>query len=115
MIPNQKSYYGVTVSLAAAFTPYSLLALLRAVDPTVPGTCRELQIQTDPDNAAGEVLIGDANVTFPAAPPLRCAYKLDAQGETRPYRAGGISIVPLADIHIVGNVAALNINVEVMN
>ena len=52
-----------TVSLETAETRYNLLTLVRAIHTDLPDGFKHVVIQSDPENAAAVVWIGDSGVT----------------------------------------------------
>jgi len=100
------AYVAATVTLTAANTNYSLLALLQAIEPNCPPTAREVVIQSHSGNGSA-VLVGDANLTA-----LRCGYELGV-GQSRTYRSG-IQHVLIGSLFARSAGAAQKLNVEVM-
>jgi hypothetical protein len=100
------SYFCATVTLAAAGTKYSLYDLLKLIDPDVPPTGREVNLQVE-DAPAGNVRIGDSTVSA-----VNCGYKL-VSGASRLYRDRQ-STIPLVSLYLLPSVNAMLINVEII-
>lgn len=107
MLPNQKSYVALQVNITPATTALNLLALMRAVDASCPGTCRELTVQIDPDTPACKVKIGDANLAVG-----RYGYMLIPTA-SRTYRSVCEDVL-IADLWVWSDTNNTKLNVEVM-
>jgi hypothetical protein len=101
-------FAGIQVTLSGTpETKESLLELLQAVEPGVPGMVRECMIQSDQANAAAIVSIGDAKLATD-----RYGYQLQT-GESNAFRSN-LQNVPLASIYVMSSVAGSKLNVTLM-
>lgn len=99
-------YKGITVT--GTGSPQNLLAALQAIDPTVQGFCRELNLQGDPGNSTNNLWIGDD-----ALATGRRGVVLTA-GISRNYREAGTSGVPIANIWFMASGGSPLLNVEIL-
>lgn len=113
MAERVNCYAGITVTLPVAGQAYNLIDLIRAIDPSVPGSCRELNIQFDPTGASGAILVGDCKVEDS---PQRCAYNMEPGGSLH-YGAGASgSQVNLTNMWVLSTVMAdALVNIEIQN
>ena len=100
-------YAGITVTLTAADTNYSLGTLLAGIETGFIGTGKEVTIQLDEENVAGTyVLIGDSKLSA-----TRRGYRLN-RGESRTYR-GDADVIPIGRMYVRSNNASVKLSVEI--
>lgn len=116
-----KAYTGITITLTTHGVRYNLFELLQAIDPNVPSTCRELNIQYDPEQAgaADALFIGDSAVSGAGNlpdPDQRCAFSCQVGGSLH-YGAGACTReVYITNIWLVSeSVDGMLVNVEIQN
>lgn len=113
MAERVNCYAGVTVTLPDHGQAYKLIDLILAIDPTIPGSCRELNIQFDPTGGSGAILVGDCKVEDS---PQRCSYSMEPGGSLH-YGAGASgSQVNLTNIWVLStSMDDALVNVEIQN
>ena len=97
-----------TVTLTATGVAQNLLLALQAVDPSVLGAYREVNLQADPGNGVPNVLIGDDQLST-----SRVGVSLN-QGQTRNYREGLMAGVPIANMFFLASSGSPRLNVELI-
>ena len=97
-----------TVTISVTGTAVNLLAALQAVDPSVLGAYREVNIQSDPSNGASNIFVGDDQLSS-----SRMGANLTS-GSTRNYREGLMSGVPIANMWVMASSGTDKVNVELM-
>ena len=104
MATNTRSlqYFGISVTLTPASTGQNLLTLLRAVDPNVPATVRELTVQVQ---SVAAVDVGDASISS-----SRRGYELQV-GDSKTYRSSAVQDVPVGALYLFSTDVAV-VNVE---
>lgn len=105
-MPQQAPYLGISITLTALNTNYSLRALLKAIDVDVD-SARELQIQSDSGNGAAVISVGDINMSA-----TRRAYKLTT-GTSRYYRSISDNL-PIGAIYLRSDTNGSVVNVEMV-
>jgi len=107
MFPQTSSYRTQTVVLTTINTPYSLAALLLAIDPKFPLAGREVTLSVD-KFVPGTILFGESNLSS-----TNCGYALTELSPPRTYRSDK-SDIPLGMIWVMGSAALMIVNVEVV-
>lgn len=101
----------IQVTLTTADTAYQVLALLRAIDVSIPGDCRTLLFEADAANAEdSKISVGDASIGA-----SRYGYQL-GPGDNREYQSAGgprNAGVKIGPIYVSGSEDGLKLNVEV--
>ena len=98
-----------TVTLTATASAVDLLTALQAVDPSILGAYREVNLQADPGNTTNNVLIGDDQLTV-----NRVGVVLTA-GTSRNYRESGFAAgVPIANMYLLASAGSPKLNVELL-
>lgn len=107
---SQPYVYKAVTLTAPTGTAVNLLAALQAVDPTIIGAYREVNLQSEPSNTptTAEIWVGDDQLTA-----SRIGFSI-ADGASRNYREGLMAGVPIANMWILGSVASLKLNVELV-
>ena len=101
-------YVYKAISLTATTSPQNLLAALQAVDPSVLGAYREVNLQNDPGSAV-QIAVGDDQLVN----NTREGYALTI-GSSRNYREGLMGGVPIANMYFVCGSGSPRLNVELI-
>jgi hypothetical protein len=99
-------FFGIQITLATS-TATSLLTALRAVDPNIPATVREITIQADVA-VVGTLLIGDASISA-----SRYGVALISTASLNPFlslRSASVQDVPIGAIYLFST-AAMKVNI----
>jgi hypothetical protein len=97
-----------TATLTATGSAQNLLAALLALDPSIQGSYREVNLQGDPANTTNNVLIGDDQLST-----SRLGVAL-AAGASRNYREGIMAAVPIANMFFLASAGSPKLNVELI-
>lgn len=113
MSEQVRAYLGITITLVTHAVPQNLFALLTAIDPACPPTCRECSIQFDgaQAGAAGVVLVGDALVSIASQ---RCGVSL-SPADAKTYRSDGREVYLNSIWLVASTLDNCFVNIEVQN